>query len=609
MKKILIYFNLFAILIFMLSACEDVLDQKPQDRYSDVLVWSDVEMAEAYLRDVYRTIWSPVQNPRWQAGVTDECHSLHSRQSRSFYTGALSAGDAGAWTVSGGFGDWNANYFKHASWRLFSAVQKANVFIANADNLIESGAPASRVNRMKGEAIFLRAWSYTQMIRAYGGLPIMNEPFVVGDDYLGIERASFEETVNFIVADLDEAAGLLGTKTQMTMGKAPKGAALALKSRLLLFAASDLTADGNAGSKYVGYESPNRQALWTAAKNAALAVMNLGTYSLADFGAPDQEAVADNYFEFFKQYDLSHPEIIWGKMFDEAQGDRIRTNRSNGPNGLNGWGGNTPTQNLVDAYRMADGTDFWEHFEVDDNNLYQNISSTYSHESPYYNREPRFYATILYDSAVWMPRYPNLEERDPVGIYDRRTRLVIQGGNVVSELPGIDTRSGPVEDWNGAYTGYTLKKYQDNTIHTRDDFNTNVWIHIRYAEILLNYAEACLGLGEITEATTYLNMIRNRAGLPDFNGDIKEILQRERQIELAFEDHRFYDMRRWKIMEEVLTDVKGMDIMQITEDGEINTTWRQIHVETRVATPRNYWIPIEQVEIDRAPQLVQNPEY
>lgn len=607
MKKYITGLKLFAILMLLLPACDsDILDKDPQDRYSDAVVWSDINLADAYLKRVYRDLRPPHLEMNLSA-VTDETFFIHIYGSDKFLRSLLSAGDGGPWQ------SWR---YRHTSWYLFEVVQKANVFIDNIDGLVDNyeGAAQADIGRradvMKGEALFLRAYAYSQMARTYGGLPIITEPFAVGDDYLSIERASFEETVNFIASECDAAAALLGTKEEMEMGRATKGTALSLKSRILLFAASDLTADGTAPSKHVGYENPNRQALWTAAKNAAKSVMDLGIYELADFGAPDQEAVAEGYYNFFREKDLSNPEMIWGKLYDQSVGDRHRTNRWQGPNGLNAWGGCNPTQNLVDAYQMSDGTDFWDHFDLDGENLYQNVSGTFGHENPYYNREPRFYGSILYDSAQWQPRYANLEDIDPLGIYDRRTRREVVGGQVTYERFGLDTRQGPVEDWNGGYTGYLMKKYLDHEIHSRDEFNYNVWIEFRYAEILMNYAEACMELGETNEAATYINMIRNRAGLPDFTGDIEEALRYERQIEFTFEDKRFYDIRRWKILEETITNAQGMDIMEVTVDGVTNTTWRNINVQERyINDSKMYWIPILQDEMNRAPQLVQNPGY
>jgi len=604
MKNIKFKYLKVLIILMAVTACESVLDQDPRDRYSEAVVWADVNLAENYLADVYHSINSGMQE-MMLSSVTDETFFIHIYGSDTYVQGNISASDPGPW------GGWR---YAHASWDLFNSVHKTNVFISNVDKLIDNyqGSDVQnyteQVIKMKGEALFLRAYAYAQMARTYGGLPIITEPFSVGDDYLSIVRSSFSETIQFISDQCDEAASLLGTKNDMNLGKATKGAALALKSRIWLFAASDLTADGTAQSEYVGYSNPNRNQLWQNAANAAKAVIDIGIYELADFGAPNLEAVAEGYYDFFRQSTLVNKEIIWGKMYLPDVGHRQRMNRWNGPNGLALWGGNNPTQKLIDAYQMDDGSDFFDHFTVNEAGYYNNKSDVFENENIYMNRDPRFYGSILYDQATWAPA--GTEDYNYQGYYDRRTRILIENGNTISVIHGVDTRQGPTSPHNAGYTGYLMKKMQDHEVHGRNEWNHNVWIEFRYAEIILNYAEALIGLGQNEEAANYINMIRNRAGMPEFTEGITEALRYERQIELAFEDKRFYDIRRWKILEEALTPAQGIDIVQTTEDGDTTTTWRQTQVQARgPVNSKMYWIPIQIDEINRAPGLVQNPGY
>jgi hypothetical protein len=373
---------------------------------------------------------------------------------------------------------------------------------------------------------------------------------------------------------------------------------------VLLFAASDLTTVGVANAN-VGYPNADRNALWTKAKLAAKAVMDLGTYQLADFGAPNKAEVSKNYFNFFKAKDLSNAEVIWGKMYSKSVGLANQMNLWHGSNGMNNWGSNNPTQNLVDQYEMEDGSVFSDHFQIDGNGMYINVSSTFNNPNPYYNRDPRFYGSILYDSAVWQKRFPNLSGVDPLGIYDRRTRI---NGN--SEIFGIDTRQGPVETWNAGYTGYLMKKMLDDAINGRSENNDNAWIEFRYAEVLLNYAEACISLNESGEATTYINQVRNRAGMPNITGDLTTALRYERTVELVFEGERWYDIRRWKILEQSLTDAMGIDITETNINGNDQTTWKRIVAQDRgPITEKMYWLPIMTDEVKKAPSIEQNPGY
>jgi len=567
-------------------------------------------LADSYLKGLYISAGVGFK-AMMLSGVTDECMFIHIKGSDNYLLGSINPDNGKPWSATGGYS------YDNYSWSRFSVIQLINIFLENIDKVSnaygdsEKASIKARTDILKGEAIFLRAYLYSQMCRTYGGLPIFNKPNKLGDDFTNIKRSTFKETVDFIVADCDEAASLLKLKSEMELGRANKEAALALKSRILLFAASDLTADGTVTNELVGYINPNRMELWTAAKNAAKAVMELGTCELADFGAPDKNAVAKNYYEFFKAYTLSNKEVIWGKMYLKDVGEKPDFNLRNANNGNECYGSHCPTQNFINEYEMEDGSKFFDHFIIDDNNYYKNVSTTYLHESPYYNREPRFYGSILYDSAIWQPRiYPSLAAIDPVGIYSRRTRRTVYPDGTIIESYGLDTRKGPVDKEDGSYTGYLMKKLLDDKCAGYYERNQNVWIEFRYAEILMNYAEACLELGDIQTATTYINLIRHRAGLPDFTGNIIEALRHERKIEFAFEDKRFFDIRRWKILDQVLTNALGIDILEENKNGIITTKWQEILAQKRgPVNNKMYWIPIPKSEIQKDPALEQNPLY
>ncbi len=607
MKK-LIKILLSLILALLLPACEDaLLNKTPLDSYSDATLWSDPALASAYLNYVYYGLNQPFQGVML-GSACDEMPVGRGSSSQAYNLGTISA-DVGTNIFS--WLNWNTD-----NWR---NVQRINLFLDNIDG-IKDKYPASgqaavkaKTDVLKGEALFLRAFIYHNFCRFYGGVPIMKTANKLDDDFAGLERATFEETVNFIAKDCDDAATLLPLKADQEMGRPTKEAALTLKSRILLFAASDLTADGTAANELVGYKSgTNRVTLWTNAKNAAKAVMDLGTAKLADFGAPDLAAVAKNYYELFRSYTLANDEIIWGKMYILDLGRTHRINQTNGPNGVNNFGRNGPLQQFIDDYEMSDGSKFFDHFEIDANKLYKNKSAKFKHESPYYDRDPRFYATVLYDSAVWQIRPVNLQPQDPLGIYERRTHRTMKSDGTYTDQFGLDTRKGPLSPGNGCYGGYLTKKFMDQSSNGDVQNNQNVWIYMRYAEVLFNYAEACLELGETVEATNYINLIRNRAGLPDFTGDIKEALRHERRIELYGEESRFYDVRRWKIMIQVMTPpLGGIDILEVKNtNGSIVTTWKWIKAHTdNVMTAKQYWWPIPRNEIKKAPQLLQNPLY
>jgi len=180
----------------------------------------------------------------------------------------------------------------------------------------------------------------------------------------------------------------------------------------------------------------------------------------------------------------------------------------------------------------------------------------------------------------------------------------------LSWIGGVDAFYNPVTTWNGSMTSYYLRKFQDIEVNSPGIRTTTPWRFIRYAEILLIYAEACIELGEYNEGRKYINMIRTRAGLPDVDAsdnELREALRHERRIELMFEEHRFFDMRRWMIAPEILVDAYGLDIRYFY--GEDKPIYEIVHVQDREWEDQFYFLPIKTDELNRNDLLIQNPLY
>jgi hypothetical protein len=423
----------------------------------------------------------------------------------------------------------------------------------------------------------------------------------------------------------------------MPAGRASDLAAMALKSRVLLYAASDLhdipTAKSKSGlisgfghPELLGYISGDRTARWTAAKNAAKAVMDAAAtlgYKL-NLSAPVSIAEGKkNYMSLAmgggsKSGDVdkaAESEILFGRYWttskDEYAG--MYVGLTNGPNGYHNWAGNTPVEELVDDYEMMDGTKFsW--------------NNTTQKAQPYVNRDPRFYATILYDGADWKPRDKISGNVDPAN--QIQTGKYDQGGGVF--LPGLDTRQSSIENWNGSWTGYYMRKFIDPDPNIVDNTTrqTIPWPFFRYTEVVMNYIEACIELGEFTEAQTWLNKIRFRAGMPaitETGAALKERYRNERRIELAYEDQRYHDCRRWMIAPETLgrklfyIDVTGTLKSGATppapykhDESKYNYIYTPIEVnsqEDRKWDDKMYFRPISQDEMNTNLKLIQNPGY
>jgi len=253
----------------------------------------------------------------------------------------------------------------------------------------------------------------------------------------------------------------------------------------------------------------------------------------------------------------------------------------NAPNGYDGWGGNCPMQNLVEDYEMANG------LKITD------PASGYDPQNPYINRDPRFYATVLYNGAMF------------------------RGREVETFMPGGKDSPDGNGSWNTSPTGYSMRKFGDETVDINDWSNMGKapWKYFRYAEILLNYAEAKNEIsGPDNSVYDAINKIRTRAGMPNLPAGLsrdamREQIRNERRIELAYEEHRYFDVRRWMIaMDTENKEARGIYI-QKGEDGTLSYE-SKIALSGKSFEVQHYWFPIPQDEINASNgKIEQNPNY
>ena len=602
---------------FLLMACnDDFLDTQPLDKISSSATWSDGTLSEAFVFSVYSYLGYGGFEEQMQAVITDEAFFTHAgRNINTFNEGSESPSNV-AWT-SGTY-----------AWRnMYSAIRQANVAIAN---LPEATFEDQNLKDMlMGEAHFLRAYYYHQLLRFYGGVPIIDSPYTL-DDELSIARNTFAETVDFIVAELDKSASLLNGK-DMAEGRASRIAAMALKSRVLLYAASDLHESSKAPSGYgtdLHAYSGGQQARWQAAQQAAKAVLDITSGYKTDLTEPvsheegkanavaismgGKSAVADagasSELIFVRTLSSKYtPEDNW-----PLGGTHFGVN--NGPNGYHNWSGNPPIQQMVDDYEMMDGSSFdWD--------------NTTHKADPYANRDPRFYAHVLYDGAPWKPRPSDVVAIDP---YDEIQTGYYDDGNG-GLINGVDTRESPIENWNGSRTRYNLRKWIDPDPAIKENLTSHQvipWPFIRYAEVVLNYVEASINLGQEDEARNWMNKTRFRVGMPAVTESGPALLAKyinERRIELAFEEHRYHDARRWLIAPETLG--RGIEKINVTatlkpgksphvpyrhDKAVYDYTYEvqnETSIENRTWKDKMYYRPISRDEINKNELLVQNPGY
>lgn len=545
----------------LFSACKkNFLNVSPTDRLTNTDILSDTSLFESYVLNTY--IGETIGVNEGAGSPPGFGRGFEYAMSCSVTDESMYNTDNGSWLIEQGQMAANNTGFLGTLWaRSYAGIRSVNYALSVINKVNVNG---QHKNQLIGELEFIRAFRYQDLIRNYGGVVLIGDTVTQLTDNLQdpglFARATIQQSIAYAVAQLDDAAQRLplNNDASWALGRATEGAALALKSRLLLYAASPLY---NAGT-------------WQDAAAAAQAVMALGKYTLSQNG----------YQQLFLSPDDN--EIIFERLFIPNIAPHVCMEIANGPNGYDGWAGNTPFQNVVDAYPMNNGKSIAD------------PTSGYDPQNPYVNRDPRFYATILYNGAAY------------------------RGSTVQVYVPGgKDGIQGP-SNWNTSQTGYYLRKYMNDNYPIDNPWSVaggQPWIYFRYAEILLNYAEA-QNEAAGPDATVYqaINSIRSRtsvnmpalpAGLSQ--SQMRTAIQNERQIELAFEEHRFYDVRRWKIADSTENvPAYGVTVTVNPANPSGYTYTSKIALAGRSFLPQHYWLPIPLSEIQASNnQLQQNPGY
>ncbi|HLO57261.1 MAG TPA: RagB/SusD family nutrient uptake outer membrane protein [Bacteroidales bacterium] len=557
------YTLVFLFLAALTNSCDDYLDTYPGDKYDDATVWKNTSLIESFLFGIYNGVPYP---HTWlsNASLVDESVPIQNdgimdRVLQSNMTPEEPGAFKPNWAAC--MDGWWWNY-------AYGNIRSCNLFFEKIH--LAENTPAAYREQMVDEVHFLRAYFYYVLMAQYGGVPLIDYVVNIGDNY-NIPRNTFEETINFILADLDAALADNRLAGQTDKTRATTGAVYALKSRVLLYAASELHHNTSWSSGYshpelIGYIGGNRTQLYQQAKEAAEMVMGMG-YSLYNEN-PDPSA---NFQELFLAIS-SNEQIFITRL------DKVNTYWAmdwvawfNGTPSYGGYGLNQVTANMANSFENLDGSKFNFGLQAAD---------------PFSNRDPRFNASILHHGSPW---YHN--------------------ANDVVTLDTIDITKGTGIDYKqGNSTGYYLKKFisPSQNDHYQGTPQPQPYIQLRYAEVLLNYAEACLGLGEETNARQAMNLIRQRAGMPDIPAsETGQVLidhyRNERKVELGFEVQRFFDVRRWMIAPEAYGEAYG-----IQYDG---SEYSQFTYETHAWNDRNYLVPILYEEMQKNTALIQNPGY
>lgn len=544
----------FLFLVVVSNGCKDV-EVEPRDWIKEDLVWDNQDknatLAIFFLNDIYNYI--PDGFNRIGSGTgdfldaaTDDAIPSRTNRPVEYYVNGLVS------VQNNPDAYWSNSY---------AGIRRVNIFLANIDKVPTA---ATSITTWKAEARFIRALLYFELLKRYGGVPLVGDKIFTIEDDLALPRNTFSDCVNYIISECDAVKNNLKIEpvTDAEWGKVPKGAAIALKSRLLLYTASPLY--NGSSNALTGYTNAD-PARWTAALNAANELIDLKYYAL--------QTAYGGVFTVKK-----NAEIILAKQASNS----TRIESLNAPVGYGSpaasQGLTSPTQNLVDAFPMANGLAITE------------TGSGYVATNPYNARDPRLALTVFVNGQKWLSR--NIETFD--GGKDR------PGGNLVQ------TR-----------TGYYLRKFMadfsSNTTYTNQSHNFPIF---RYAEIILNAAEALNELGRTEEAVTQVIAIRKRAGITAGTNsrygikaaitqiEMRTLIQNERRKSQKRCSSKANSMRRWKTAETVLSG--NLSGMRITKKPDGTFTYSTENVSKMVFNKKLYYMPLPYDETIKNQNLIQN---
>lgn len=560
---------------FLVTGCDSFLEPEKDGKLGEEDIWNETRRAFGFLNDAYNQLpngYNRIDNAMLAAGCDEAVHSD--------VTSTIKGFNNGTWDTYNLVEDvWSKNY---------EGIRIVNRFLERIDDLkipekqtvVGSADETIRTReRMKGEAHFLRAYFYFELVKRYGGVPLFTKSLSV-EEAQQATRASYDECMKQIIADCDTAAKrlpeqyrgtLVGFDDRTQQGRPTTGAAYGLKSRALLYWASPLNNPDNDKERY------------KAASDAAqLVVKSAFRYRLSTFS--DDESFTDLYAtsENFLQY---HREIVFCTRYNNT----VSFEQQNAPLTMGGKGYTNPTQNLADAFGMANGK------RIDE------AGSGYDPQHPYENRDPRFYMTFAYDGSEFT-------------VNDKTQNIeTFEGGQDATATNKTATK-----------TGYYLKKLMSPQAvwDGRSNNVTRTWILMRYAEVLLNYAEAMNEYCDDPSAApkdsiyTVVELVRRRAQLNPYRlpkgltkEEMREVIRNERRVELAFEEHRFFDVRRWRLLDDPQEKANYLKVegIKIEKDDNDESHYSTFTAEERIFDEKMYRYPIPQSEILKAPGITQNP--
>jgi starch-binding outer membrane protein, SusD/RagB family len=579
MKKIL--YSLIAVFIISTS-CEDMLDKKPLNIISDGVVWEDETLIDAYLTEIYGEMVFFVNDLYGNSMYTpiflaknwfDMCMTIN-----------ICDEATDAWVYSG----WKYNQLTDAGglyelWT-YDLIRKQNVFL---EQMEDANVNEAFKKQKIAENRFLRAFTYFSMVKRYGGVPLITKAQKLTDpeDELYPKRNKEAEIYDFIISEVDDIVNDLPENYDASdFGRPTRYAALALKSRAAMYAGSIATWGQYNLNGLAGIQSTQAESYWQQSYNASKAIIESGKYAL----------YSDYQYIFL---DENNEEVIFSKLFNGPGGLGMKGHGWDlyqCPRGYNPWGGGNQSSvylDMVESYEYIDGTPgTLDRTELE--------SKLWTMDELWKDKDPRFKASVYTQGTPWM--------NNELQFYNG----IMVDGNIITSGSYNGVLAKGIS--NNDRTSFGVLKYLIPTYEQPDNnASPTDWIVFRYGEILLNFAEAAFELGNTDEALNAVNQIRERAEIATLNSIDRDKIRHERRIELAFENHRFWDLRRWRIAHiELSRNFSGLRYILDYETKKFRVEVIDAHGTVLPNFNQNkYYFPIGRNRIANNPNLIENPGY
>ena len=587
-------------LTLSLTSCESYLDKEFDAAQSDEKVFGDETMTRGFLANIYNYlsdgigVWGDDQ----RTGSSRDCMTDNSICFWNLHYYSYVQADSYTSSNHTMLGFWNTDTY---------GIRACNQFMSRADetvigNAAKSGDDNRLYDRNIQEAKLLRALFTFDLVQWFGDAPIITTVLST-DEAHNMTRVAAGDALLWVAGQCDEViqSGHLPMRYQneaTNWGRVNGCLALALKSRALLYAASPLNANkhdaenienGIVPEAYRNYSSQAWQYAKVAAEEALQTCAANGYKLNGTAGSYDTSSEGDYYKVFCSDPTQSDEIILSRSTWQTLQVEKLLMPVGFTGSGFSPVGRTNPTQNLVDAYETING-------------LAIDKDPEYNPQNPYKNRDPRLDQTIFHQGSFFgaagnsAGRYVDVRENEGADL-------------------GAEGEAG------GTYTGYYQKKFVYNIDRNNPTQQTHFWILFRYAELLLNAAEAEFHTNDISQAVAHINQVRERAGMPgyDRNTLTLERIQNERRVELAFEEHRFFDVRRWMLYSnQTSSGEKSLPYYQqiynlygtVVTGTEATPAYEygpsKAHSSIVFNIPKNYLFPLPYSEVKAAPGLGQN---